>query len=109
MPARASVAMEMQVPCTNGHFPVSQQTLAEDGTPPRACLMGQLAIAALHGTHSMFPLKSVTGRHTSQTRCGVSPYKATTDFLPSISDPGCNTGPTLSGKDGISNVQFLPV
>lgn len=68
MPARASVAMEMQVPCTDGHFPVSQQTLAEDGTPPRACLMGRLAIAALHGTHSVFPLKSVPGRHTSQTR-----------------------------------------
>lgn len=60
--------MEMQVPCTDGRFSVSQQTLAEDGTPPRACLVGRFAIAALHGTHSMFLLKSVPGRHNSQTR-----------------------------------------
>lgn len=57
-----------QVPCTDGRFSVSQQTLAEDGTPPRACLVGRFAIAALHGTHSMFLLKSVPGRHNSQTR-----------------------------------------
>lgn len=88
--------MEMQVPCTDGRFPVSQQTLAEDGTPPRACLMGRFAIAALHGTHSMFLLKSVPGRRTSQTRV--------------VAGRPCTRPQQIffRGKDGISSVQLLP-